>query len=268
MPALDAGARLTRGAARKKTPGFMQAAHVQKTMPLPECGSIDSEMLLDLTDSYLRSLILETTGKLNRAIDSSAPFAELGIDSFYVLKIIRRLEADFGTLPKTLLFENFTIQDLANYFVSKHQQTLAMKFAGNHKVSEKVTASSEGTAAIPDESVAEAEAAVVAIAPPSRDVRQRSSLREPGRSETRSRESRSRESRSPQRSSQRDDNERQLARRDIAIVGMAGRYPGARNVGELWRNLVEGRDCIGEIPPQRYQLRLRRSEEHTSELQS
>src|ERR1051326_739232 len=219
MPALDAGAQLTRGAARKKTPGFMQAAHVQKTMPLPECGSIDQEMLLDLTDSYLRSLILETTGKLNRAIDSSAPFAELGIDSFYVLKIIRRLEADFGTLPKTLLFENFTIQDLANYFVSKHQQTLAMKFAGNHKVSEKLTAASEATAAIREESVAEAEAAVVAMAPAAPEVRRRSSLREPGRSETRSRESRS-----PQKSPQRDDNERQLSRRDIAIVGMAGRY--------------------------------------------
>src|ERR1051326_3136969 len=107
----------------------MQAAQVQRTMPLPERGSIDQPMLLELTDSYLRSLILETTGKPGLVIDSSAPFAELGIDSFYVLKIIRRLEADFGRLPKTLLFENFTIQDLANYFVNKHQQTLTAKFA-------------------------------------------------------------------------------------------------------------------------------------------
>ena len=112
-----------------KRPRFMQAAHVQRTMPLPEEGNIDQATLLELTDSYLRSLISETTGKLGPAVDSSAPFAELGIDSFYVLKIIRRLEEDFGRLPKTLLFENFTIQDLANYFVSKHQQTLAIKFA-------------------------------------------------------------------------------------------------------------------------------------------
>ncbi|HET8887713.1 MAG TPA: SDR family NAD(P)-dependent oxidoreductase, partial [Candidatus Angelobacter sp.] len=58
-----------------------------------------------------------------------APFGELGIDSFYVLKIIRRLEADFGTLPKSLLFEHFTISDLANYFACKHEQTLTAKFA-------------------------------------------------------------------------------------------------------------------------------------------
>ncbi|MEV6937797.1 SDR family NAD(P)-dependent oxidoreductase, partial [Streptomyces sp. NPDC051132] len=35
---------------------------------------------------------------------------------------------------------------------------------------------------------------------------------------------------------------------DIAIVGMSGRYPHARSVAEFWRNLVEGRDCVDEMP--------------------
>jgi acyl transferase domain-containing protein len=30
----------------------------------------------------------------------------------------------------------------------------------------------------------------------------------------------------------------------IAIIGMAGRFPGARTPGELWRNLLEGRETI------------------------
>jgi len=30
----------------------------------------------------------------------------------------------------------------------------------------------------------------------------------------------------------------------IAIVGMAGRFPGADNVGEFWRNLLEGRESV------------------------
>src|SRR5580765_663734 len=90
---------------------------------------IHQEQLQDLTESYLKSLISETSGSLNSEFDSLAPFGELGIDSFYVLKIIRRLEADFGTLPKSLLFEHFTISDLASYFVSKHEQTLTAKFA-------------------------------------------------------------------------------------------------------------------------------------------
>src|SRR5579859_171640 len=90
---------------------------------------IHQERLQGLTESYLKSLISEVSGSLSPDFDSLAPFGEMGIDSFSVLKIIRRLESDFGTLPKSLLFEHFTINDLANYFASKHEQTLAAKFA-------------------------------------------------------------------------------------------------------------------------------------------
>ena len=31
---------------------------------------------------------------------------------------------------------------------------------------------------------------------------------------------------------------------EIAVVGMAGRFPGARDVGELWRNLRAGVESI------------------------
>ncbi|WP_052405758.1 hybrid non-ribosomal peptide synthetase/type I polyketide synthase [Paraburkholderia heleia] len=30
----------------------------------------------------------------------------------------------------------------------------------------------------------------------------------------------------------------------IAVVGMSGRFPGARNVSELWANILAGRDCV------------------------
>lgn len=36
--------------------------------------------------------------------------------------------------------------------------------------------------------------------------------------------------------------------RDIAIVGMAARYPGANNIDEMWKLLVEGRDGLGPLP--------------------
>src|SRR5262249_46472067 len=41
-------------------------------------------------------------------------------------------------------------------------------------------------------------------------------------------------------------------RRDIAIIGLAGRYPQADNLHEFWRNLQDGRDCITEVPPERW----------------
>lgn len=42
---------------------------------------------------------------------------------------------------------------------------------------------------------------------------------------------------------------------DIAIIGMAGRYPQASNLQEFWTNLQEGKDCISEIPKSRWDWR-------------
>jgi len=40
----------------------------------------------------------------------------------------------------------------------------------------------------------------------------------------------------------------------IAVIGMAGRFPQAGNVDAYWRNLLEGRICIDEIPSERWSL--------------
>ncbi|TDR44821.1 acyl transferase domain-containing protein [Tahibacter aquaticus] len=55
------------------------------------------------------------------------------------------------------------------------------------------------------------------------------------------------------------DTEARSTRRtcDIAVVGMAGRYPRAKNIDELWQNLKQGLDCIEELPADRYEQRLR-----------
>lgn len=38
----------------------------------------------------------------------------------------------------------------------------------------------------------------------------------------------------------------------IAVIGIHGRYPGASDIQEFWNNLKEGRDCITEIPKDRW----------------
>src|SRR5271165_5620075 len=35
----------------------------------------------------------------------------------------------------------------------------------------------------------------------------------------------------------------------VAIIGMSGRWPRARTVAELWRNVHDGRDCISRFTP-------------------
>jgi polyketide synthase PksN len=86
------------------------------------------ESLLELTESYLKALFRDTLDLPAAEFDSSTPFGELGVDSFRVLKLIKALEADFGTLPKTLLFENFNIGALAQYFVDQHAGVVSAKF--------------------------------------------------------------------------------------------------------------------------------------------
>ncbi|WP_158945017.1 SDR family NAD(P)-dependent oxidoreductase [Granulicella sp. S190] len=45
---------------------------------------------------------------------------------------------------------------------------------------------------------------------------------------------------------------KESASNSIAVIGMSGRFPGAADVGQLWKNLVEGRDSITEIPHARW----------------
>src|SRR5262249_47160472 len=38
----------------------------------------------------------------------------------------------------------------------------------------------------------------------------------------------------------------------IAIIGISGAFPQAPDVQSLWSNLLAGKDCIGEIPQERW----------------
>ena len=42
---------------------------------------------------------------------------------------------------------------------------------------------------------------------------------------------------------------------DIAIIGLAGRYPGAPDLTQLYKNLRSGKNSVGEIPPDRWDWR-------------
>ncbi|MCX7747898.1 MAG: polyketide synthase [Clostridia bacterium] len=48
------------------------------------------------------------------------------------------------------------------------------------------------------------------------------------------------------------DAEDSYKREKIAVVGMACRFPDAEDIGEYWKNLREGRDCIREVPKSRW----------------
>ena len=36
----------------------------------------------------------------------------------------------------------------------------------------------------------------------------------------------------------------------IAIIGMACRFPGAENIGQYWKNIREGKECMETLSPE------------------
>ncbi len=43
---------------------------------------------------------------------------------------------------------------------------------------------------------------------------------------------------------------------DIAVVGMAGIFPGAKDLEEYWKNIIAGKDCLSEVPDERWNKEL------------
>ncbi|MCP5245666.1 MAG: SDR family NAD(P)-dependent oxidoreductase [Burkholderiales bacterium] len=39
---------------------------------------------------------------------------------------------------------------------------------------------------------------------------------------------------------------------DFAVIGMACRFPGAENYAQYWENLIQGKNCVAEIPKDRW----------------
>ena len=54
---------------------------------------------------------------------------------------------------------------------------------------------------------------------------------------------------------------------DIAVIGMSGMFPKAENQHDFWTNLIENKDCVSEIPEDRWDSSYY-SEEKTAEYAS
>ncbi|EYF04556.1 Long-chain-fatty-acid--CoA ligase [Chondromyces apiculatus DSM 436] len=170
---------------------------------------------------YLTGLISEATGVAAAKIDADEGLGAYGIDSMIIMDMNSRLREDFGSLPGTLFFEYSTVRSLAGYFAEHHGDKLRGLLAARFGVKAPRGGASQvhrAATSIPEP----------VHLRPIREVRERDL--------------------SEQRPVARE-------RRDVAIIGVAGRYPQARNLREFWANLVAGRDCIEEIPLERWDHR-------------
>ncbi|WP_052421797.1 SDR family NAD(P)-dependent oxidoreductase [Paenibacillus sp. FSL P4-0081] len=175
---------------------------------------------------YFKKLLSSAIKLPSHRIDEHVPLEKYGIDSIMVMDLTGELEKVFGPLSKTLFFEYQNLAALTDYFLGAHQAKLKELLgsgrppADDNRAAAKTAPPVTGlirpsTGRQPRSQVSPALAAAGSPSP---------SLRQHG----------------------------QGGPIDIAVIGIAGRYPGAPDVAEYWRNLQQGRDCITEIPPERW----------------
>jgi polyketide synthase PksN len=182
------------------------------------------EALRDKTTHYLKKLLATTIRSTVEQIDATELMEKYGIDSIMVMDLTNQLEKVFGSLPKTLFFEYRTIRELSEYFVLEHEAKLVGLLGGESspRPAQAATAADAGNH-------------ITATPSLSRSRRQRARFFPAGKE------------------AQQDHS---LQSMDIAIIGLAGRYPKAKNIGEFWEALRDGKDCITEIPPERWDHHL------------
>ncbi|MCZ8519623.1 MULTISPECIES: SDR family NAD(P)-dependent oxidoreductase [Paenibacillus] len=189
-------------------------------VPVPEMAG---EALEEKAAHYLKTLISSVLKLPVQRIDTDAPMEEYGIDSIMTTQLTHALEKAFGTLSKTLFFEYQTLRELTGYFLKAYREPLLGLLGPAVQVPARpVTDAATAAAASRTE-----EAPAV--------KRSRSRARFAAAPEVRQTRAAARH-----------------AAEDVAIIGVSGRYPGAEGIREYWDVLRNGRDCITEIPPDRW----------------
>ncbi|XXR37670.1 SDR family NAD(P)-dependent oxidoreductase [Sorangium sp. So ce375] len=209
---------------------------------------------------YLKELLSSVIQTSADRIDADAPMEAYGIDSVMIMELTNVLEREFGSLSKTLFFEYQTIEALTGYFVAAHRAKLVALLGGDEAKSEPAPASVQAPAAA-------APRAAPALANGISGRQRFADVAPPAKVNGISGHQHFAAVAPPALANGVSGHhhvaavaphaadpavERQGGALDIAIVGVAGRYPQASDVAQFWKNLCEGRDCITEIPRERW----------------
>lgn len=206
--------------------------------PIQGAAQVDSNQLQEKALVYFKNLLADAIKLPAARIEVDAPLDKYGIDSVMAIQLTNQLEKKFGPLPKTLFFEYQNIQSLTGYFLESNRDTLIDALGlkagksptGMDDASKKPRTS--GRTIQPEKSAGYGLRQTHLNTPPHTVDRQFVSQSNPGAYYM-----------------------REAAGPDIAVIGIAGRFPGAANIEEFWENLRDGVDCIVEIPMERWDYR-------------
>ncbi|HET8773434.1 MAG TPA: SDR family NAD(P)-dependent oxidoreductase [Thermoanaerobaculia bacterium] len=180
----------------------------------------------------LRALLADELQLPEHDIDEKAQFVDLGLDSISGVSWIRKINETYQTsIEATKVYSYPTLAQLSRHVrdEAEGQGTLPAEAA---------------PAAVPVPVPAPAVAAPIVAKPIAPTVVVRSA----GKALT------SLRSGAAPRFATAAADPAARASQAIAVIGMAGRFPRARNLDEFWENIAAGRDCITEVPPMRWDV--------------
>ncbi|MGW2157707.1 SDR family NAD(P)-dependent oxidoreductase [Nonomuraea sp. NPDC001699] len=180
-------------------------------------------------------------------VDDSLSFSEMGLDSIGAVEIVRDLNRSFGLdLDSVAVYDHPTVPALVEAVrdaVAADRLTVPPPRPAPEQetprerplVPEQPTPDQAGRVRLPSLDGDRAKPEPVAEEPPERTgtitLEAVRPTEKPGK---------------PEKPAAREE--------DIAVIGMAGRYPDAPDLQAFWRNLADGRCSIREVPPERFDV--------------
>ncbi|KAF3468917.1 non-ribosomal peptide synthetase [Streptomyces sp. Tu 3180] len=236
-------------------PAGPPAAHTtERPARRPEADTVEepARQRPEELEERIRSVVRAVLGA-GRPLPPALPWRELGVDSLLHVELTSRLGEVFGPLPGTTLHEHGTIEDLARHL------------AGRAGVRDAPAAPEGAPATAPEARPRPAHSPVAARGAPPRATGAADAAEDAdaplvpaGRPPARPGPAAPGHPPAPHRRTPRPSVPAGAGRTQppVAVIGLAGRYPGAPDPDSLWRLLSEGRSPVREVPEDRWDWRV------------
>lgn len=208
-----------------KLRAYFLTKQVKKMEPSIEQSvlQIDKAIVEERTQTKLKTLLGEQLKISVDQIDASETLDQYGIDSLVIIELNQKLEGIFGECSKTIFYEYQTVEEVTKYFTLHHLEQ-CMKWTG---IAQEMSV---------DAKISDSNHSVEKALPS--QISSKGTKRFPSHVDV----------------PMEQKPEPQTLLEPIAIIGMSGHYPQANTLQQYWNNLAQGKDCIVEIPEERWSM--------------
>ncbi len=199
-------------------------------------------------EARIRTIVAHLLHMDESHVRAESTFQDMGVDSIAAVELARDVNAEFGlSLDAVVLYDCPTVEKYARHVAEQVGQLNASVASARSTgqaapvVAAPVVAAPVVAAPVVAAPVAPTRAKVVLSATPAAPVVTSAPTRAPIALE-------------PTVAPVASPTHASSVPQGIAVIGMAGRFPGAANLDEFWRNLSQGVNSVSEVPASRWSI--------------